>query len=243
MGLLGVVIMDVVDSRKRKNRAELQSILQNSIEQFNNKYQHLLIAPTTITLGDEWQVVLKDPSQCYNVVHFFQKALWLDEINIHAGFGMGTLSTAESKDIRQMDGSCFHSARQAMTILKGTQRRKILGSRHNRVYFHSDKEILFLGEAAVTTELLGSEQEVAIQDLINTLIQNNEILKARMTLKQRKVYIDYLKYGSYRKVIEFSDERSLGNISEKLNAAEFTTIQRNHELVEALLRYYSLLRR
>jgi len=80
-----------------------------------------------------------------------------------------------------------------------------------------------------------------LERTINLIIENNEILKAKMTKKQKEVYISYTKLGSYRKVADLKREsarETIGGISQKLNNASYFTIQRNHEMVSALLHAY-----
>ncbi|MDF2519926.1 MAG: hypothetical protein K0R84_554 [Clostridia bacterium] len=83
----------------------------------------------------------------------------------------------------------------------------------------------------------------ALESIINLTIENNEILKSKMTLKQKEIYKQYFNAGSYRKIAE-KKVRSISSISQSLNAAEYYTIQRNHNMVRLLIKdYCELLRR
>lgn len=253
MSKYGVVIMDIVGSRHIMDREKLQNNLIKYIGQVNEKYKDILPAPISITLGDEWQAILEKPSGCYNIVHGFQKRLWMDDIEFYAGIGIGSLATPVYDNIGEMDGPCFHMARDAVNIAKKQTRAgsKYIYSKRNRVFFKSSDENIMNNNVAVFKTKTQSMSQVieeaaitaledngiTIDNLINILIENNEILKCRMTDKQKKVYMDYLKLGSYRKIIEESENGndSIGGISQKLNSAEFFTIQRNHDMVSALL--------
>jgi hypothetical protein len=79
-----------------------------------------------------------------------------------------------------------------------------------------------------------------LDEVINVIIENNEILKNKMTVNQKQIYLDYLKYGSYRKIVEHSAKKSISNISKRLNNAEIFTVKRNREVIESLLMYYCL---
>ena len=254
MSTYGVVIMDIVGSRHIEDRGKVQNKLINHIAEVNCKYKDILPAPVSITLGDEWQVILSKPSECYNIVHEFQQRLWIEDIEFYAGIGIGGLATPIYDDIGRMDGPCFHMAREAINIAKRQARinSKLIYSKRNRVFLLSPKEsimdnneVIFkklkihsdspgLEEVAVTAI---KDNSITIDNLINILIENNEILKSRMTDKQKKVYMDYLRLGSYRKIIEGNEDGndSIGGISQKLNSAEFFTIQRNHDMVSVLL--------
>lgn len=246
MKLYGVVTMDIVDSRKIKDRESIQLKLNQYIEELNEKYATILLAPITITLGDEWQLVTDHPWKCYDLIHQFQQLLWQDQIEFYAGIGIGLLSTPIDKDIRKMDGPCFHFARQAIDIAKHGNKKKMkkIYSKNNRVFFQSldDASIIdqsnTLEEAAVT--VCSQTESIPIVEMINILIENNEILKSNLTPKQKKVYVDYIKIGSYRKMLELNRDgvqETIGGISQKINNAEYFTIQRNHNMVTYLIKY------
>ncbi len=82
--------------------------------------------------------------------------------------------------------------------------------------------------------------ELPLSSLINTLIENTEILKAHMTPRQKEVYIEYSKLGTYSKVIEAREgnsKESKSGISQKLRSAEYFAIKHNHEIIKDLLDY------
>ncbi len=270
MKLYGVVNMDIVGSRKVEDRQGLQVSLNDHISRINDKYVGILAAPVSITLGDEWQLITGSPREAYNLIHEFQQMLWEDGFELYAGIGIGELKTSVSDDIRKMDGPCFHAARYAINIAKNGDKLKNRYNLNklNRVFLLSGDisekfgpDILdfyynskgrynepVLQEIAAAADIRASEDEkdlllekFMLERTVNLIIENNEILKARMTKKQREIYISYSKQGSYRKIInteEFRQE-TIGGISQKLNSASYFTIQRNHHMVAALLNTYS----
>lgn len=259
MKLYGVVTMDIVRSKKIAQREQFQNELINYIENVNQKHSNILVSPISITSGDEWQLITRNPSECYNLIHQFQQFLWIDQIDFYAGIGIGGISTSEYSDIRKMDGPCFHLARAALNIAKNQAKtkNKYIFSKHNKIFFESDeKNLLNRIDMHFNNKIRGYWDEVAsglgggnfrkitLGTLINVIIENNEILKARMTPKQKKIYIEYLETSSYRKIIEKYGKESketIGGISQKLNNAEYFTIQRNNEMVKNLLDFYCML--
>jgi hypothetical protein len=253
-----------------KDRESLQNNLSSYINEINNKFENILVAPIAITLGDEWQLITNKPSEAYNLVHEFQQLLWKDKVDLYAGIGIGGLSTPPHKDVRNMDGSCFHAARDAINVIKNMSKlkNKYSVNKLNKVflltqsltergfnfdvlefYFHSKpmKMEHFTEEVAVTREIEDGVTEpifannLILEKTLNLIIENNEILKAKMTDKQKTIYINYIKQGSYRKVVEFMEQASketIGGISQKLNNASYFTIQRNQQLVSMLLDSY-----
>ncbi|TDT62455.1 SatD family protein [Fonticella tunisiensis] len=260
MKVYGVVTMDLVRSREMDDRSRVQQKLDECINKINNKYREFLAAPIGFTTGDEWQALLYNPSKCYSIIEEFQQYLWTLDILFYAGIGIGELSTEVYKEVNKMDGPCFHMAREAINIAKGegNGRRKYRASKKNRVYFFGgegglisgrDKRIMTdaFDEAAFSVILNDKEEEKLfnikfLEDIINTLIENNEVLKSRMTNKQKQTYMDYLELGSYRKIVESRNNETIGAISQRLNSADFFTIQKNNIMIERLLGYYAMLK-
>jgi hypothetical protein len=95
--------------------------------------------PADITLADEWQVLTHQPAKLYQIVEEFQHLFWPDNISLYAGMGIGSISTSLSKNIRNIDGPCFHHARQAINTVKDKKHHRI-GSKGNRVLFSGHSE-------------------------------------------------------------------------------------------------------
>ncbi|MBS4536940.1 hypothetical protein GOQ27_00615 [Clostridium sp. D2Q-11] len=260
MTLYGVVNMDIVASRKKSKelREKIQHNLFEYIEYINKKFKGILVAPVELTLGDEWQLITLNPESSYNIIHEFQKLIWKDNFQFYAGVGIGTLSTDIYDDTRKMDGECFLNARKALEIVKNNSySQKYIHSKNNRVFFYSPtmndiennlsiyKNEFDIKEVAATSKRDSQfHQNINIANLINTIIENNEILINKMTKKQQQIYLDYIELGTYRKIIEEKNTKeTIGGISQKLNNAEFFTIQQNYKMIEKLFAYYCDMRR
>lgn len=253
MKLYAVVTMDIVGSKKITDRKLIQDKLINCINIVNNKYAEILPIPTAITLGDEWQLITDHPWKCYDLVHEFQQLLWTENVDLYAGIGIGTIDTDINEDIRQVDGTCFHMAREAIHVVKKYYRLRdsVVHSSKNKVYlktspktfsmlneqFHTYNNMNIDEEAALDIEGMSFNYSGFMESMINTIIENNEILKKKMTQKQKKIYVEYMKVNSYRKIAEMNaaEKETISSISQKLNTAEFFTIKHNHKTVSALI--------
>lgn len=107
------VIGDLVDSRKTSRRAELQTTLQQALEDINRTSRDHLLSPCTITLGDEYQAVYRDAGTL-----FTDFCTLLERTNperVRFSVGVGALSTPVNPErALGMDGPAFHVAREAM---------------------------------------------------------------------------------------------------------------------------------
>ena len=75
MSMYSVINIDIVGSRKLKERSEKQTIIEYHIEKVTEEFKEFLVAPITWTLGDEWQIVLNRPSKSYLIIEKFQELL------------------------------------------------------------------------------------------------------------------------------------------------------------------------
>lgn len=248
MKLYGVINMDIVDSRNTSNRDYIQKKILGYLEYMNNKNSDLLLTPITMTLGDEWQIVLSKPYKGYEIINTFQTFLRKDDILVYSGFGIGTISTGIYKDTRLMDGECFIKAREALNIAKNKNRfyNKHISSKKNNVYFNADdlsfnqvfpNKTAYLGEVAITT-IDNQKQILTFNKIINSMIENNEILKHKVTEKQWETIQLYDKLGSYNNMVKHGESISKADISQKINGSNYFVIKNNNLNIEGLLRLY-----
>ncbi|WP_066497293.1 SatD family protein [Abyssisolibacter fermentans] len=251
--LYSVINIDIVGSRKLVNRKIIQEKINYYISYMNKEYIDLLLSPITITLGDEWQIILKTPSKSYRIIDKFQELLREDNIKIYAGIGLGKLSTKVYKDIRLMDGECFINARKALNIVKNknTFYNHFINTKKNRIYFcgeietfieKNDKYSINLDEIAATSDMIGTDDNFSINALINALIENTEVLKNNITNKQQEIINLYKKYGSYNNIIKGNNLLTKSSISQKLNDSNFFVINKNNLIIELLIEYYCKIR-
>ena len=124
------VTADVRESRQVEDRAELQRVLNATLEEANAVFADVLLAPFRITVGDEWQGLLQDVAPAFAVVRFFRKALY--PYGARYGVGEGQLTTALSRDVTQMDGPVFHRSREALRLAKENGRWLVFRTREAR---------------------------------------------------------------------------------------------------------------
>lgn len=245
MGIYSVINIDIVNSRNLKNRGEVQNTIKKYLNDLNKSYKNILLAPITLTLGDEWQIVLKKPLESYNMLKIIQVFLRNIDIEIYAGIGIGDITTEISNDTREMDGSAFVFAREALNIAKDKKGifSKYIRSKDNKVYLKGEEisltknyNIHDYSEVAVT--LLGDSLAITLNKLINSTIENNEALEKKITYKQREVINLYKEYGSYNEIIRINPKLNKSSISQKLNDANYFLIRENVELINSLIGSY-----
>lgn len=114
------ILGDLVDSRAVADRTELQNRLRGSLRRFAEQppVREALAAGPEITAGDEFQVLLNgDPVAAGPAaVHYLSRLTEdLRPVSVTFGLGLGALATELGPPVRELDGPCFHRAREALT--------------------------------------------------------------------------------------------------------------------------------
>lgn len=107
-----VLIGDVVESRELPDRAQAQDRLRSAIDGYNEGHAGMLAAPLKLTGGDEMKTILQDPAGVVDLMRRLSEEL--HPISLAWGVGRGPIETSWSDDVGELDGPCFHRARQAV---------------------------------------------------------------------------------------------------------------------------------
>ncbi len=113
-----VLIGDIKDSKKIKDRQALQERLAATFRALNRNHPSLL-SPFTITLGDEFQAVYQQADELFRDIFAIEAAIAPQKVRF--SLGIGAIRTALNR--RQaigMDGPAFHQARRGIEQLKQT---------------------------------------------------------------------------------------------------------------------------
>ncbi len=108
-----VIIGDIIRSRLRQERAALQKRFQTALGYSALKFADRVISPPTLTIGDEFQVVLPPDGPVFELLAQFEFSM--NYIPFRYGFGLGGISTQiNRKAAIGMDGPAFYNAREAL---------------------------------------------------------------------------------------------------------------------------------
>ncbi len=128
------VLGDLVGSRDAPDRARLSQELKDCFRDFARPdVREQIAAGPEITSGDEFQLLLhwewtaqSSPGEA--AARFLQTVSDGLSVGVAFGLGVGTLSTGIRGPIRELDGTCFHRAREALQEAKREGRWAVLGS-------------------------------------------------------------------------------------------------------------------
>lgn len=116
------IIGDIVDSKKIKERDIVQSKLNEILEETNLKYTNDIEAKFLITIGDEFQGLLNNPSNLFNIINDIQFKFLPYKLRI--GIGIGDMSTnIIKKHAIGSDGPAYYAARECIDEIKSNKNK------------------------------------------------------------------------------------------------------------------------
>ncbi|MGY0837426.1 SatD family protein [Aerococcus urinaeequi] len=189
------IIGDLIDSKKTAHRAQLQENLIQSFYVINQKYAHIIVSKLTITLGDEFQVLIKPNEQLFQFIDDIQRLI---NHPIRFGIGYGNISTEINPEMSiGADGSAYWHARAAIEEVASNN-------------YSGNLRQVFIG--------LGEKDTT-----INTILLLTDTLRSSWTRNQLDVFNGLLEEGIYQPVFNQSVlakklNLSASALSKRLNA-------------------------
>ena len=85
------IIGDIIDSKKIKNRNEVQQKLKHVLSKINQSYDDIIAANFIISLGDEFQGLLCQQEKVFEIINDIEMNMF--PIKIRFGIGVGKIDT------------------------------------------------------------------------------------------------------------------------------------------------------
>lgn len=104
-----VLIGDLIQSRKKQDRQELQKKLEAELNNVNREFESQIQAPLKLIRGDEFEGVFKTLKASILAFEKIESGLYPDKIR--AGIGIGEITTEITNNVSNMDGPAFYRAR------------------------------------------------------------------------------------------------------------------------------------
>jgi hypothetical protein len=211
-----VLTGDVVASRSAAGdqRAQLQEVLLEVLGELNEELGEALERPLVLTAGDEIQGLFRAPSRIVEATRVLSDRLYgIGEPGreIVFGVGWGELSTGlreELAAVEHLDGPCFHSARASLERAKKGKRWVVLDG---------------FGEVE--------------SGVLSSLFELMGAIRSGWTSKQ-SFYIQELRTRGRRIDVARGLGVSPSVVTESLQSARFTAVERGEEAARELLGKY-----
>ena len=198
------LIADVIDSKMVQERFDLQKQLEKTLQTMNELFGEFIASNFTLTLGDEFQGLLKVDAPVFQMIDTLRSELTPTQLRF--GIGLGEIVT----DIDPLqsigaDGPAYWNARAAINLV---HQKNDYGN--TQIYFSSGKEkqdffvnALIASGEAIRSGWRGSQEEILLdllkrcvysenfsqQDLAQSLAINPSALSKRLKSSSIRVYL------------------------------------------------------
>jgi len=213
-GMLYIAIIgDIVNSKKIADRCKVQKQLAETLNIVNQKYKDDIASKFMITLGDEFQGLLKCGRNTINIIQEIERKL--HPIKIRFGIGIGKISTPINPDMPLgADGPAYHNARRMIDELKKLEKKNMTSAGNIRICIDKLKEL---------------------EILINSILSLCSVLKSKWTNRQAEIIYDFLEH----KDSQTNTAKRLGiaqsSVNKVLSAANFYTYKNSLETIAKIL--------
>lgn len=198
------LIADVIDSKMVQERFNLQKQLEKAIRKMNELFGDYLASCFTLTLGDEFQALLKVDAPVFQIIDTLRSEL--SPTQLRFGIGLGEIATAiDPLQSIGADGPAYWNARAAINLV---HQKNDYGN--TQIYFSSGNDskdllvnALIASGEAIRSGWRGSQEEILLdllkrfvysenfsqQDLAQSLDINPSALSKRLKSSSIRVYL------------------------------------------------------
>lgn len=198
------LIADVIDSKMVQERFDLQKQLEKMLQKMNELFADYLASCFTLTLGDEFQALLKVDAPIFHIIDTLRSEI--SPTQLRFGIGLGEIVTAIDPLISiGADGPAYWNARAAINMV---HQKNDYGN--TQIYFSSGNEkrdffvnALIASGEAIRSGWRGSQEEIlqdllkrfvysenfSQQDLAQSLTINPSALSKRLKSSSIRVYL------------------------------------------------------
>ena len=165
------LIADVIDSKMVQERFNLQKQLEKTLRKMNELFGDYLASCFTLTLGDEFQALLKVDAPVFQIIDTLRSEL--SPTQLRFGIGLGEIvTTIDPLQSIGADGPAYWNARAAINLV---HQKNDYGN--TQIYFSSGNDSKDL--------------------LVNALIASGEAIRSGWRGSQEEILLDLLKRSVY----------------------------------------------
>ncbi len=132
------VIGDIRKSKEIEDRRNIQIKLKDVLDKINEKYGSAIASKFMITLGDEFQGLLRLGKDAIDIIEEIQQEMY--PVQIRFGIGIGAITTDINPDMAiGADGPGYYKARAAIECLKDDEQRNKVQASDIRIEIENDR--------------------------------------------------------------------------------------------------------
>ena len=171
------IIGDIKDSRKLSDRGKVQEQLKQCLDQINDTFDSEIASAFIITLGDEFQGLLKKEDHVMDMID--RIVCDMAPVRIRFGVGMGRITTQINPEMSiGADGPAYHKAREAIEQLKQNEHK-------NRKYTPNIR--------------IGTEGHENIAEMLNSILSLVDLTEQRRSARQKEIIKTFYEHQESQK--------------------------------------------
>lgn len=119
------LIGDIINSKKIDDRFSIQTKMETVLSEINNDYKDDIDSNFMITLGDEFQGLLRSPSNITSIIEIIEREMY--PVKLRFGIGIGNIDTNIIRETPfGMDGPAYHNARKMLQHIKASEKKRMV---------------------------------------------------------------------------------------------------------------------
>ena len=207
------ILGDIIGSKKIKDRKAVQKKLSAVLDDINKGYGEQIASRFMITLGDEFQGLLRAGTHTMEIAEKIERKM--HPIEIRFGIGVGSIATDINPNLPLgADGPAYYNARKMIDEIKAAEKKKMESKLNMKI------EI---------------QDYAAISELINTVLSLNTVLKTKWTERQREVIDIYLECNGTQSDVAQKLGIHQSNVQKALAYSNFYTYKRALDTITKIL--------
>lgn len=205
------VIGDIKDSKKIINRYAVQEKLKVILKHINCIYKNEIAADFLITLGDEFQGLLRVTAPILPIIKYIQREMY--PIRLRFGIGIGEMSTNINPEAAiGADGPAFYAARKGITNLHEQEKK--------------------LKRQADDIQIVIYNQECFQITEINTMLSLVKVIEDGWTEKQRYTIWDMMDHRGSQAMCAERMQTSQSTIARRLADGNYIIYEKSMKTIE-----------
>lgn len=209
------IIGDIKESKNIVNRGQIQRQLHYALQQINEKYEEDIAAKFIITLGDEFQGLMKNTMHVLDMITYIQQVMY--PVKIRFGIGFGEISTDIFCEAAiGADGPAYYAARKSIEELREQEKK--------------------LKSQAADVQLSLYETSKFEVEEINTFFTLIKVIEDSWSEKQRFTIWDVEQNGGSQKECAERMNTTQSTIARRLADGKYLTYVRAKQTIDEALR-------
>lgn len=209
------IIGDIKDSKRIKNRSQIQGKLNRVLNDVNEAYVADISAKFIVTLGDEFQGLLESIEHLLDIIRYIQREMY--PVRLRFGIGLGEISTnIFSGAAIGADGPAYYAARKMIEQLRGEEKK--------------------LKKQAADIQLSIYDKERFEITEINTVLALMKVIENGWSEKQRFTIWDMAQNGGSQEECAKRMDTTQSTVARRLADGNFLTYERAGKTVDEALR-------